>query len=574
MRKLLGMLKPYLPMIIASLVLLLVQSITDLYLPTLNAEIINEGIAKGDTSVVWRIGGMMLLVTAAMAVCAILVSYLSARTSMRFGRDLRRAVFTKVQSLSQQEMDKFSTPSLITRGTNDAQQVQMVIMMGLRMMAMAPIMMIGGIIMALRQDMGLSAILAVVLPVMVGFAVFVATKSQPMFKQMQTRLDRLNQVVREKLSGVRVIRAFVRVDYESKRFEQANTDLADMNFKIAKLMSAIFPVMTVLFSFTSLAITWFASKRIDAGTLQVGNMTAFTSYVMQIMGSVMMSVMIFNMIPRAMASANRINEVLDTEPTIVDAPKGNVATGSGDVVFSHVSFRYPDAEEAVLSDINFAAKSGETVAFIGSTGSGKSTLVNLVPRFFDVTEGSITINGQDIRDITQEQLRSRIGYIPQKAFLFQGSVAENMRFGKRDATEQEMWDALEIAQAKSFVEAMEGQLDAFISQGGTNVSGGQRQRLSIARALVGTRDIYIFDDTFSALDFKTDAALRMALKAQMSRAVTLIVAQRVSTVMNADRIIVLDNGQVAGNGTHQELMNTCEVYQEIVQSQLSKEEIA
>jgi len=574
MIKLLKMAKPYLPYIILSLILLLAQSIAELFLPTLNASIINDGIAKGNTTVIWQLGGIMLLVTIVMAACAILVSFFSARTSMRFGRDLRKALFYKVQSLSQQEMDTFSTPSLITRGTNDVQQVQMILMMGLRMMAMAPIMCIGGIIMALRQDVGLSWILLVILPIMVGFVVLLATKIRPLFEEVQKRLDRLNQVAREKLAGVRVIRAFVRVNYEEKRFDTANRDMADMNFKIAKVMSGMFPVMTLLFSFASLIVTWLGAHRIDAGSLTVGNLTAFISYVMQIMGSVMMSNMIFMMLPRALASAGRINEVLNTEPAIVDHPKQNTMTGRDGLVFSNVTFSYPDADEAVLSDISFEVKPGQTTAIIGSTGSGKSTLINLVPRFFDVTGGQILLNGCDIRDITQEDLRSHIGYVPQKAFLFQGTVADNLRFGKRDATEEDMWRALETAQAADFVKEMEGQLEAEITQGGTNVSGGQRQRLSIARALMGNREVYIFDDSFSALDFKTDAALRQALKEQMADATILVVAQRVSTVLNADQIIVLDNGQVAGVGNHRQLMETCEVYQEIVQSQLTKEEIA
>ncbi len=575
MTKLMRFLKPYWGQIVIVVVLLVGQTIANLYLPDINARIINEGVVNGDIGFILRQGGFMLLVSVLVLLLMIGATYFSSKTAMSLGRDLRKSIFSKVSGFSQTDIDKFGTPSLITRTTNDVQQIQQVVMMFLNIMASAPIMLIGGVIMAIRQDAPLSLSIAVIVPVLVIVAGVLMVKTMPLFKSMQKKLDRLNQVVREKLSGVRVIRAFIRTDFEEKRYDEANLDLTKTSMRVNRMMAILMPSITLVMYLSTVAIIWFGGHRINSGEMPIGNLTAFLTYIMQILMSVMMSAMIFIMIPRAAASAERVNEVLETEPTIQDTPNSRIPEKTSAVLrFRDVTFAYPQAEKPVLSHLDFEVCPGTTTAVIGSTGSGKSTLVNLIPRFYDVTEGSIEIGGVDIRSMPQKTLREKIGFVPQKAFLFFGTVASNLRYGRKEATDEELWHALEVAQGKDFVQEMDGGLEAPISQGGSNVSGGQRQRLAIARALVKKPDIYVFDDSFSALDFKTDAKLRKALKNETENSAVIIVAQRVSTIMDADQIIVLDRGAVAGIGTHKELMKNCEVYQEIVYSQLSEEEIA
>ncbi len=573
--KLLEHLKPYWKQLILVMILLLVQAISNLYLPNLNAAIINNGIAKGNTKYILQTGGFMLLVTFLLAICSIASVYWGSKTAMSFGRDLRGELFRKVQSFSQTEVDQFGTPSLITRTTNDVQQVQMAVLMGLNVMISAPIMCLGGIIMALRQDLALSASIIVIVPVMGAVLGVIMQKALPLFKSMQMKIDRLNQVVREKLNGVRVIRAFVKTDYEERRFDKANRDLTSTALKINRLFALTMPLQMLIINIAMVAITWFGAHRIDSGAMPIGNLTAFMAYIMQILMAVMMSVMMFVMIPRASASAERIQEVLELQPSITD-PKtpARERSSQASVEFREVEFTYPGAEAPVLKSITFSAYPGEVTAIIGSTGCGKSTLISLIPRFYDATSGRILVGGADIRKLTEEDLRDRIGFVPQKAFLFSGTIASNLRYGNQGATDEELWQALKTAQAADFVAEMPGQLEAPVAQGGANLSGGQKQRISIARAIVKKPDIYIFDDSFSALDFKTDAALRAALAAEVRDSIVLIVAQRVSTIMNAHRIIVLDNGQIAGMGAHSELMQHCEVYREIVYSQLREDEVA
>lgn len=579
MTRLLQYLKPYRKQLVLVIALLLVQAISNLYLPDLNADIINNGIAKGDTKYILRTGGIMLLVTLLLAACSVLSVYWGARTAMSFGRDLRSNVFRKVQSFSQAEVDKFGTPSLITRNTNDVQQVQMAVLMTLNVMISAPVMCIGGIIMALRQDVRLSTSIIIIAPVMGVIIGVIMRKALPLFKSMQVKIDRLNQVVREKLAGVRVIRAFVKTDYEAKRFDEANLDLTTTALTIHRMVALTMPALMLIVNISMAAIMWFGAHRIDSGAMPIGNLTAFIAYIMQILMAVMMATMMFVMIPRASASAERIVEVLDTEPSIgsPDAPEKtglSTTAAQSSVAFKNVEFTYPGAEAPVLQGISFDAHPGETTAIVGSTGCGKSTLINLIPRFYDVTGGAVLVDGVNIREMPEEDLRDKIGFVPQKAFLFSGTIASNLRYAKPDATDDELWHALRIAQAADFVLEMPGQLEAPVSQGGTNLSGGQRQRIAMARALVKRPEIYIFDDSFSALDFKTDAALRAALQEEVDDAIVFIVAQRVSTIMNADRIIVLDRGEIVGIGTHDDLMKECAVYREIVFSQLSEEEVA
>jgi ATP-binding cassette subfamily B protein len=539
------------------------------------ADIVDVGVVQGDTNYILRVGGLMLLVAAIGAVCTILAANLSAKTAMGFGKILRGKVFSQVEELSLSEFSRIGTASLITRTTNDITQVQMLVMVTLRMMVMAPMMLIGGIIMAVSQDAALARIIVLIIPVIVAAVIVVMNKSTPLFRAMQEKLDKVNRVLREGLTGIRVIRAFDRIDYEKRRFNDANLDLTSTAIKVNRIMATAMPLMMVTMNFMAIAIIWFGGLRIDQGTMQVGSLMAFIQYVMHIMFSLIMVSMMFVMIPRASASAVRINEVLDTVPEISDgkATKSGYAT-KGHVEFRNATFSYPGAEKPVLHDISFEAKPGEVTAIIGGTGSGKSTLVNLILRFYDVETGSILINGVDIRDMSQEDLRAKIGFVPQKAVLFSGTVADNIRYGKAEATSEEVEWAAEIAQATEFITGMKDGFDSVVAQGGTNLSGGQKQRLSIARALVRRPEIYIFDDSFSALDFKTDARLRAALKGETSESTVIIVAQRVSTVMDADRIIVLDNGEVAGMGTHRDLIKTCNVYREIVMSQLSEEELA
>lgn len=575
MFKLFRFLKPYAMVVTGILILLFFQSIAELYLPTLMSDIVNTGIVKGDTNYIMRIGGFMLIVAAVSGVCTIWASFLSSKVATKFGRDIRREVFSRAESFSLNEFDKVGTASLITRTTNDIMQVQQVTILILRMMISAPLMCIGGIIMAVSKDAELSLILVVVIPVLAGIIALVATKGIPLFKAMQVKLDKLNLVVRENLIGIRVIRAFNRIDDEKIRFTEANSDLTNTAIKVNKIMAVLMPAMIIMMNLTSVAIVWFGGIRIDSGKMQVGDMMAFIQYAMQIMFSLIMVSMMFVMIPRAEASAVRINEVLDMKPEINDPiePR-NTEKERGYIEFKDVTFSYPGAEQPAISDISFSAKPGEITAIIGGTGSGKSTLISLIPRFYDIDSGSILIDGIDVREMSQESLRKKIGFVPQKAVLFTGTISDNIRYGKEDATDKEIKYASEIAQASEFVSNMKDGYDSMIAQGGNNVSGGQKQRLAIARALVRRPEIFIFDDSFSALDFKTDAKLRAALKSEIKDSTAIIVAQRVSTVIDADRIIVLDEGRIAGIGTHKTLLNNCEIYREIVSSQLSEEELA
>ncbi|MFF2445773.1 ABC transporter ATP-binding protein [Neobacillus sp. NPDC058068] len=555
--------------------LVLLQSLAELYLPTLMADIVDNGVVTGDTNYIWKIGGYMLLVAAGGMVCSIAASFYSAKAAAGFGKLLRTKVFSHVGDFSLHEFDKLGTASLITRTTNDITQIQQVLVMMLRMMAMAPMMCIGGIIMAYSKDSKLTLVLAVALPVLVLAIVIIAKKGIPLFKAMQVKLDNLNRVLRENLTGIRVIRSFNRVEHEKKRFDAANWDLTQTAIKVNKLMAAMMPIMMIVLNLSTVAIIWFGGIRISNGHMQVGDMMAFIQYAMQIMFSFIMLSMMFVMIPRASVSAVRINEVIETVADIKNPAKSVSGKGTrGQVEFRNVTFSYPGAEMPAISNISFSMNPGEVTAIIGGTGSGKSTLINLIPRFYDVDSGKVLVDGVDVRDMTQEQLREKIGFVPQQAVLFTGTIAENIRYGKEDATEDEVKHAAEIAQANEFISDMPDGFDAMIAQGGTNVSGGQKQRLSIARALVRKPEIYIFDDSFSALDFKTDAKLRAALKGETGDSTVLIVAQRVSTIIDADQILVLDNGEITGIGTHKELMESSAVYREIVMSQLSEEEIA
>jgi len=592
-------LRPYATPIVGVLILLLVQAIGNLYLPTLQGDIINEGVSKGDTDYIASTGIFMLIVTFVVGAASIVGVYLSAQVAMGFGRDVRSAIFRQVEAFSQVEINKFGTPSLITRNTNDVQQVQTLVFMAFALMISAPILIIGGIILAVRQDVPLSGLLVVVLPLMVAFIAIVMSRAIPLFRAMQVKLDRINQVMRETLAGVRVIRAFVRTDHEEKRFDDANVDLFNTALRVNRLFAITIPVMTLILNLSTVGVMWFGALRVDSGQMPIGNLTAFMQYLLQILFAVLMAVFMFIFIPRAAVSAGRIQEVLETEPSVHDpehpvkpavvvavAPgsggngrdghdrrDGRVGTG-GRVEFRDVEFRYPGAQDPVLRDVSFVAEPGETVAIVGSTGSGKTTLVNLIPRFYDVTDGAVLIDGVDVREMDRADVWRRLGVIPQKAFLFSGTVATNLRVGDEAATDEQLWAALSIAQGRDFVQEMEGGLEAAVTQGGTNVSGGQRQRLAIARALVKRAGILIFDDSFSALDFGTDARLRAALDREMGWATRLIVAQRVGTIMKADRILVMDAGRIVGIGTHTELLASNETYREIVYSQLSEAEAA
>jgi ATP-binding cassette subfamily B protein len=567
-------LRPYWRQLVLVVFLLLVQAIANLYLPTLNADIINNGVVKGDTTYIIRLGLVMLGVTVLFAVASTIAVYWGSKVSMAFGRDVRGALFRRVQGFSQAELNHFGTPSLITRTTNDVQQVQMVVLMMLNVTISAPVMAIGGIILALRLNVPLSAVILVAVPVMAVFIGLVLWKALPLFRAMQVKIDRINQVTRETLSGVRVIRAFDRTAYEERRFDQANVDLTDTTLRVNRMFALMIPTLTAILNLSTVAIMWFGSIQVAESGMPIGDLTAFLTYIVQILLSVLMATIMFVMAPRAAASAARIQQVLETEPAIGDPAKPVAAAVRGLVEFENVEFRYPHAEEPVLSGITFTAQPGETTAIVGSTGSGKTTLISLIPRFYDATAGTVRVDGVDVRDMERQDLWSRIGLVPQKAFLFSGSVADNLRFGRRDADGDELWHVLDVAQAREFVASMPETLDAPITQGGANVSGGQRQRLAIARALARRAAIYIFDDSFSALDFKTDALLRTALKRETADATVIIVAQRVGTIMHADRIVVLEDGTVAGIGTHDELLQSCETYREIVSSQLGEEYVA
>lgn len=576
MLKLFRYLKPFRWQVAGALLFVFLQTLSDLYLPTLMSDIVDEGVSKQNTPYIWRLGSVMLLVAAAGGLCSVASSYLSARSALGFGRIVRGKVFSHVESFSLQEFDRIGTSSLITRTTNDITQLQQVLIMIMRMMVTAPLMCIGGIIMATSQDPKLSLVFVVALPLLAFVIYAVVRKGVPLFKAMQKKIDKLNLVLREGLTGIRVIRSFDRTRHETERFEEANSDLTNTAIRVNKIMAVLFPLMMLIMNLSTVVIVAIGAVRIADNDLQIGSLMAFIQYASQIMFSLMMGSMMFVMLPRASASAARINEVLDMQPTIEDKPdtKAPAKDDSGYLFFDNVTFSYPGAEQPAISGVTFEAGPGEITAIIGGTGSGKSTLVGLIPRFYDVSGGRVLVDGIDVRELPQEELRNRIGFVPQKAILFTGTVADNIRYGKEDASDGEVRHAAEIAQAAGFISRMEQGYDSRIAQGGSNVSGGQKQRLSIARALVRKPEIYVFDDSFSALDFKTDAQLRAALKMETTEATVIIVAQRVSTVMDANRIIVLDEGKVAGIGSHRELLESCEIYREIVLSQLSEEETA
>ncbi|MBJ0673773.1 ABC transporter ATP-binding protein [Enterococcus faecium] len=562
---------------IAAAVFMVIQVLADLYLPTLTSNIIDKGVAQGDVDYIWHTGFVMIGFSLISILAAIANTFFATRESQKLGKQLRTDVYKKSESLTKDAFDKYGTASLITRTTNDVTQIQMVTQMFLRMMINAPITLIGASILAYQKDHQLTKIFLVVIPVMIILIGGIMYFAVPLFKSMQKKTDRLNLVFREGLTGVRVIRAFDKTRFEENRFDLANKDYTNTAIKVNTIVALMMPMMTLIMSGTNVAITWFGGHYIADMTLEVGNLIAFMTYAMQILISFMMLSAIFIMVPRAQASADRINEVLDEKIGIHDPENPKTVSFAGKnatLAFTHVNYRYHGAEKLALEDIDFQAKSGEIVAIIGGTGSGKTTLVNLIPRLYDIESGSIQINGTDISDMTQYNLRELMGFVPQKAVLFSGTIRDNMQYGKPDATDEMIWKALEIAQAKDFVSEMEDGLDSHVEQGGGNFSGGQRQRLAIARALVKTADIYVFDDSFSALDFKTDANLRQALKTNMKESITVLVAQRVSTVMDADMILVLDEGKLVGKGTHEELLATNETYQEIVHSQLREEDLA
>ncbi len=568
MLKLLKGLKPYWISVVAVLVFVFIQTMTDLSLPDLMAEIVDTGIVKGDVPYILGRGGIMLLVALLGTACTIGSSYLSAKIGMGFSRDLRKRVFEKVESFSLAEVNTVGTASLITRTTNDINQVQQVVIMAMRMMLSAPLMIIGALIMALRKDVELSKIILIVIPIIVVTIFIIARFTMPMFEKMQKRIDKLNLVVRENLTGIRVIRVFNKVNFEQRRFNQASLDLSKVATNANRLMGALMPLMMLILNLSIIAVVWFGGIRIDQGDLQVGNLMAFIQYLTQVMFSMLMLTMMFVLIPRAQASAIRINEVLDMKSPLQNPKQSKETTLKGVVEFKNVSFGYEGAEEYAISNISFKANPGEVTAIIGGTGSGKSSILNMIPRFYDAAEGEVLVDGVNVRDLDQHVLRSKIGYVPQKAVLFTGTILDNIRYGKEDANEEEVLHALDVAQATDFVSKMKDGIQSLIAQGGTNVSGGQKQRLSIARAIVRKPEIYLFDDSFSALDFKTDAQLRAALKAETKESTVIIVAQRVSTVMDANRILVMDEGRVVGCGTHEELLKTNEIYQQIVESQL------
>jgi ATP-binding cassette subfamily B protein len=568
-------LRPYRRAISWIVLLQFVQALAMLYLPTLNAGIIDDGVARGDSGVILRLGAVMLAVTLVQVVASMTAVYFGAHTSTGLGRDIRASIFDRVQRFSAQEVSHFGTPSLITRITNDVQQIQTLGIMAFTMMVAAPITTVGSIVLALRLDVPLSSVLLAMVPVLGVFIAVMVGRLRPLFRTMQDRLDGINQVLREQISGVRVVRAFVRDEHERERFEGSNDALYGVSLSVSRYTALLFPSVMLIFNLSFVALVWFAGHRIDSGGMQVGELSAFVSYLMQNLMSVMVAMFMLMMVPRAEVCAERIQEVLDSEPTVVPpAHPTAVADSRGRLELRDVEFRYPGAEEPVLCQVDLVARPGETTAIIGSTGSGKTTLVNLVPRLFDVTRGSVTIDGVDVRDIDAVDLARLIGLVPQRPYLFSGTVASNLRYGRPDATDDELWHALTIAQARDFVTAMPEGIDTPISQGGTNVSGGQRQRLAIARAIVHQPRIYLFDDSFSALDYATDAALRAALAGETADATVVVVAQRVSTIRRADRIVVLDLGRVVGTGTHDELMESSPTYREIVLSQLTEEEAA
>jgi ATP-binding cassette subfamily B protein len=568
-------LTPYRRVIAGLLILSLAGTMAALLLPSLNASIIDEGVAKGDTAYIWRIGGMMLAVTLLQVGCSIWATYLGAKIAMSFGRDVRAELFDRVLSFSSRELNHFGAPSLITRNTNDVYQVQTLVLLGSTMFVAAPITMVGGIIMALHTDVGLTWLIAVAMPVLALSIFLVIRKMSPLFRLMQTRIDAVNRVLREQITGIRVVRAFVREPYETARFARANAELTDTATSVGRYVASIFPIVMFILNASSVAVLWFGARRIDAGDMQIGALTAFLTYLIQILMSVMMATFLLIIAPRAAVCAERIQEVLGTDSSVLPpAVPIKELSATGVVAFQDTEFTYPGAASPVLRKISFTAEPGQTTAIIGSTGAGKSTLISLIPRLFDATGGSVKVDRVEVRDCDPELLWSRIGLVPQKAFLFTGTVASNLRYGNPDATDEELWRALRVAQAEDFVREMPGQLEASISQGGTNVSGGQRQRLAIARALVKRPEIYVFDDSFSALDVATDARLRAALRRETADAAVILVGQRVATIADADKIVVLEHGEIVGSGTHEELLENCPTYAEIVDSQLSAEEAA
>ncbi|AEI12396.1 ABC transporter ATP-binding protein [Cellulomonas gilvus] len=571
-------LRPYAVAVSAVVVLQLVQTLATLYLPSLNARIIDEGVVPGDIDRIMRLGGVMLAISLLQVVCAIVAVWFGARAAMGFGRDVRARLFGTVQTFSAQELGQFGAPTLITRTTNDVQQVQMVVLMTFTFVIMAPIMLVGGVVMALQEDAGLSLILLVAVPVLAVLIGLIVSRMVPYFRVMQKRIDAINRVLREQITGIRVVRAFVREDRETQRFDGANRELFVTSLRTGQLMALMFPAVMLVLNATSTGVIWFGGHRVDSGHMQIGQLTAFLSYIAYILMAVMMSTMMFVLFPRAIVAAGRIGEVLDTPPSVlppqVPVPLPADPVQRGRLELRGVEFRYPGAESAVLHDVDLVAEPGRTTAIIGSTGAGKTTLLHLIPRLYDVTAGAVLLGGVDVRDVAPEELGGQIGLVPQKPYLFSGTVRSNLEYGRPGATDDELWAALEVAQARGFVEEMAGGLDAPVAQGGTDLSGGQRQRLAIARALVRRPRLYLFDDSFSALDYATDAALRAALVPQTRDAAVLIVAQRVATIRHADVIVVLEEGAVVGRGTHAELLAGNETYQEIVFSQISEEEAA
>ncbi|RNM17523.1 ABC transporter ATP-binding protein [Nocardioides pocheonensis] len=566
---------PYRPWLLAIVTLQFIGTMGMLYLPSLNADIIDKGVINGDTGYIVRHGGLMLLVSLVQIGCSIAAVWFSARTSMSFGRDVRAAIFHRVGMFSAREVQQFGAPSLITRETNDVQQVQMLVLMSGTLMVAAPIMMVGGIVMAVHVNVGLSWLVVLVVPVLAISIGLIVSRMVPSFRLMQERIDEVNRLLREQITGVRVVRAFVREKHETERFEHANRDLTDVSIRAGRWLAGMFPTVMLVANVASVAVLWFGGHRVESGDMQVGELTAYLSYLMQIVMSVMMGTFMLMMVPRSTVCADRIAEVLHTDTSVVPAAQPEGAFPEpGTIRFEDVELTYPGADVPVVRDASFVASPGQTVAIIGSTGAGKTTMLNLVPRLFDVTGGRVLVGGIDVRRVDPEVLWSRLGLVPQKAFLFTGTVASNLRYGKPDATEAEMWDALEIAQARDFVEAMPDGLESRIAQGGSNLSGGQRQRLAIARAVIRRPEIYLFDDSFSALDLATDARLRAALRPVTSDATVVIVAQRVSTIRDADVILVVEDGEIVGRGTHVSLLEDCQTYQEIVASQLSAEEAA
>ena len=565
-------LPPYRNALVAVVVLQFFGTLAALYLPTLNADIIDNGVAKADTQYILQIGAIMLAITFVQVACTIGAVWFGARSSMGFGRDTRAAIFHQVGAFSAREVTHFGAPSLITRTTNDVQQVQMLVLLTCTMMVSAPIMCVGGIIMALRQDVGLAWLIALSVTVLVVAIALIVSRMVPLFRVMQKRLDNVNRVLREQITGIRVVRAFVREPVERERFDVANADLTDVAIRVGRLMALMFPVVMFVLNASSVAVIWFGGHRIDAGEMQIGSLTAFLSYLVQILMSIMMATFMLVLIPRAAVSAERITEVLDTDSTVVptDSPVAEVVS-RGTVEMIGATFQYPGADEPVLCDVSFLARAGQTTAIIGSTGSGKTTLLSLVPRLFDATGGTVLVDGVDVRDLAPDVLHARIGLVPQKAYLFSGTIASNLRYGREDATDEDLWEALRISQADDFVSALSEGLEAPVAQGGTNFSGGQRQRLAIARAVVRKPEIYLFDDSFSALDLATDARLRAALRPTTRESTVIVVAQRVSSIVDADQILVLDEGELVGVGTHEELLESCPTYAEIVQSQLPAE---